>query len=181
MGKDTAHWKERWCMVADALAFIHHLNHILNIVEYGDKYVDGDTLSHVENCIPCPLHCRKCAIDKLVRMFLLEAQEQSDNNSKKARLDRVLELEQIVNTHSMGKPGNPGRYSIPVDEKEGPLLDIKMDGNTSQRLLSKIEKTLVDVTILRENLGNKFLVTSKICLKQCPSMKISQMRNLMFC
>jgi hypothetical protein len=36
----------------------------------------------------------------------------------------------------MGKPGNPGRYLIPVDEKEGTILDIKMDGNTSQRLIS---------------------------------------------
>jgi hypothetical protein len=39
----------------------------------------------------------------------------------------------------------------------------------------------VDVTILRENIGIKFLVTCKICLKQFPSMKISQMSNLMFC
>jgi hypothetical protein len=39
----------------------------------------------------------------------------------------------------------------------------------------------VDVTILRDNLGFTFLVTCKICLKQCPNMKISQMRNLMFC
>jgi hypothetical protein len=52
-------------------------------------------------------------------------------------------LEKIINTHAMGKPDNPGRYSIPVDEKEGTILDIKMDGNTPQRLLSKFDKTLI--------------------------------------
>jgi hypothetical protein len=77
MDKDTAHWEERQSMVAYALAVIHHLNHVLYIVEYGDKYLDGDTLSRVKNCIPCILHCKKHVIDKLVRMFLLKAQEQS--------------------------------------------------------------------------------------------------------
>jgi hypothetical protein len=40
-------------------------------------------------------------------------------------------LEDIINTQAMGNPNNPGRYSIPVDEKEGTIWDIKMDGNTS--------------------------------------------------
>jgi hypothetical protein len=45
----------------------------------------------------------------------------------------------------MRSPGNPGRYSIPVDEKEGTILDIKMDGNTSQKLLSKFDNTLIEL------------------------------------
>jgi hypothetical protein len=53
----------------------------------------------------------------------------------------------------MGKPGNPGRYSIPVDEKEGSILDIKMDGNTSQRLLSKFDKTLIDLLMNEDESG----------------------------
>jgi hypothetical protein len=64
-------------MVADALAVIYHFKHVFYIVEYGEKYLDGDTLSRVENCIPCLLHCKKREIDKVVRMFLLKAQEQS--------------------------------------------------------------------------------------------------------
>jgi hypothetical protein len=54
-------------------------------------------------------------------------------------------VEKIINTHVMVKPGNLGRYSIPVDEKEGTIWDIKMDGNTYQRLLSKFDKTLIDL------------------------------------
>jgi hypothetical protein len=77
MDKDKSHWEERRRMVADALAVIHHFNHVLYIVEYGEKYLDGDALSRVENCIPCPLHCKKHVIDKVVRMFLLKAQKQS--------------------------------------------------------------------------------------------------------
>jgi hypothetical protein len=56
MDKDKAHWEERRCMVADSLAVIHHLKHVLYIVEYGDKHLDGDTLYRVKNCIPCLLH-----------------------------------------------------------------------------------------------------------------------------
>jgi hypothetical protein len=52
MDKDTSHGEERRCMVTYALAIIHHFKHVLYIVEYGEKYVDGDTLSRVENCIP---------------------------------------------------------------------------------------------------------------------------------
>jgi hypothetical protein len=69
-------------MVADALAVIHHFNNLLYIVEYGETYVDGDTLSHVKNCIPCLLHCKIRVIDKVVRMFLLKSQEQSDKDKK---------------------------------------------------------------------------------------------------
>jgi hypothetical protein len=76
MDKDTAHWEERRRVVVDALAVIHHFKHVLYIVEYGEKYVDGDTHSRVDNWIPCLLHCKKRVIDKVVRMFLLKAQEQ---------------------------------------------------------------------------------------------------------
>jgi hypothetical protein len=77
MDKDTAHWEELRRMVADALTVIRHFKHVFYIVENGEKYLDGDTLSRVKNYIPCLLHCKKWVIDKLVRMFLLKAQEQS--------------------------------------------------------------------------------------------------------
>jgi hypothetical protein len=62
-------------------------------------------------------------------------------------------LEQIIKTHAMGKPGNPGRYSIPVDEKEGTILNIKMDGITSQRLISKFDKTLIYLLMNEDESG----------------------------
>jgi hypothetical protein len=62
-------------------------------------------------------------------------------------------LEQTINIHTMGKPGNPGRYSIPVDEKEGAIFHIKMDGNTSQRLLSKFDKTLIYLLMKEDESG----------------------------
>jgi hypothetical protein len=64
MDKDTAHWEERRRIVADALACIHHSKHVLYIVEYGEKYLDGDTLSRVDNCIPCILHCKNVLLTK---------------------------------------------------------------------------------------------------------------------
>jgi hypothetical protein len=42
--KDTAHSEKPRRMVEDALALIHHFKHVLYIVEYGEKYVDGETL-----------------------------------------------------------------------------------------------------------------------------------------
>jgi hypothetical protein len=54
--KDIAHWEDLRRVVADVLAIIHHFKHVLYIVEYGEKYLDGDTLYHVGNCIPCLLH-----------------------------------------------------------------------------------------------------------------------------
>jgi hypothetical protein len=62
-------------------------------------------------------------------------------------------LEKIINTHAMVKPSNPGRYSIPVDDKEGTILDIKMDGNTSQRFLIKFERTLIDLLMNDDESG----------------------------
>jgi hypothetical protein len=123
-------------------------------------------------------------------MFLLKAQEQSAKDKKKAGFERVLELEQIINTHAMGKPGKLGIYPIPVDEKEGTILDIKMDGNTSQRLLSKFDKTLIDLLMNEDESGCDNLEREswyqvfghlQNMFEQCPNMKISQMRNLMFC
>jgi hypothetical protein len=86
-------------------------------------------------------------------MFLLKAQEQSAKDSKKDGFDQVLESEQIINIHAMGKPGNPVRYSIPVDEKEGTILDIKIDLNTSQRLLSIFDKTLIYLLMNEDESG----------------------------
>jgi hypothetical protein len=36
-------------------------------------------------------------------------------------------MELIINDSAMGSPGNPVRYSIPVDEREGTILDITID------------------------------------------------------
>jgi hypothetical protein len=49
MDKDTAHWESRR-MVKNALAVMHYFKHVLYNVEYGEKYLDGETLSHVKNC-----------------------------------------------------------------------------------------------------------------------------------
>jgi hypothetical protein len=48
----------------------------------------------------------------------------------------------MVNTN------NPGRYSIIVDEKEGTILDIKMDDNTSQKIISDFENDLIDAMMV---------------------------------
>jgi hypothetical protein len=40
------------------------------------------TLSSVENCIPCLLHCKKHVIDKVIRVLLLKAQENQQNNPR---------------------------------------------------------------------------------------------------
>jgi hypothetical protein len=110
-------------------------------------------LSHVENCIPCLLHCKERVIDKVVRMFLLKAQEKSTKVSKDAALRRVREMKLIIIDNAMGTPGNPGRYSIPVDEREGKNLDITMDGKTSQKLLSKFDNTLIELLMDEEDSG----------------------------
>jgi hypothetical protein len=62
-------------------------------------------------------------------------------DSKAAALRRVRKIELIITDNAIGSPGYPGRYSIPVDEKEGTILDIKMDGNTSQKLLQNLTIT----------------------------------------
>jgi hypothetical protein len=50
----------------------------------------------------------------------------------------------------MGRPGNPGKFKIPVDEKEGTILDIKMNGNTSQSFLAAFFDTLVNLILDEE-------------------------------
>jgi hypothetical protein len=76
-------------------------------------------------------------------MFLLKAHEQSTEESKAAIVRRVMVLEDTINTQAMRKSKNPGSYSIPVDEKEGTILDIKMDGNTSQNYFLLLTITLL--------------------------------------
>jgi hypothetical protein len=67
----TGQWQYRQCQVDEKLIVIHRLHHVLSVVEYGLDYLESETLSCVENCIPCLLHCKKRVIDKIVRMFLL--------------------------------------------------------------------------------------------------------------
>jgi hypothetical protein len=92
-------------------------------------------------------------IEKVLRMFLLKAQEQSTKEFNAASLRRVILLEDIINTKAMGKPKNPGSYSIPVDEKEGTILDIKMDGNTSQKLLFSFGNHLFYAMMVEDESG----------------------------
>jgi hypothetical protein len=62
-------------------------------------------------------------------------------------------MELIINDNVVGSPGNPGRYSIPVEEREGTILDIKMDGKTSQKVLSKFDNTLIEILMDDEDSG----------------------------
>jgi hypothetical protein len=43
----TGHWQYRQCQVADQLKVIHGLQHVLSVVEYGQDYMEAETLSHV--------------------------------------------------------------------------------------------------------------------------------------
>jgi hypothetical protein len=65
----TGYWKYQQCKVAEQRKVLSRLHHVLSVVEYGQDYLETETLSHVENCIPCLLHCKKRVIDKIVRMF----------------------------------------------------------------------------------------------------------------
>jgi hypothetical protein len=76
--------------VHDVISLLHHFKHALYVVSYGDRYLQGETLSRVENCIPCLLHCKKRVIDKLVPMFFLKAQERLTKVSKAAALRRAF-------------------------------------------------------------------------------------------
>jgi hypothetical protein len=44
----------------------------------------------------------------------------------------------------LGRPGNPGSFKIPYDEKEATIDDIKMDGTVSPRLLAAMDNGLVE-------------------------------------
>jgi hypothetical protein len=48
----TGHCKYRQCQVAEQLKVIHRLQHVLSVVEYGKDYLEAETISCVENCIP---------------------------------------------------------------------------------------------------------------------------------
>jgi hypothetical protein len=76
MKKEITHWEERRHTVHAVISPLHHFKHVLYVVSYGDRYLQGETLSRVENCIPCLLNCKKRLIDKVVRMFLTKAQEK---------------------------------------------------------------------------------------------------------
>jgi hypothetical protein len=89
LNQATAHWEERRCDVYDGLRLLHNFKHVMYVVVYGDNYVAGQTVSRVENCIPGLLHCKKCVIDKVIRMLLFKAQEKSTKKSKAAALRRV--------------------------------------------------------------------------------------------
>jgi hypothetical protein len=86
------HWEMQRSLIHDAITLVHYLKHNLYVVNYGDKLLSGETLSRVEKCVPCLLHCKKRIIDKVVRMFLLKAQKQSTKDSKATSLRRVMVL-----------------------------------------------------------------------------------------
>jgi hypothetical protein len=90
MKKEITHWEEirHMVLVHDVISLLHHFKHALYVVSFGERYLQGETFSRVENCIPCLLHCKKRVIDKLVRMFLLKAQEKSTKYSKAAAFRR---------------------------------------------------------------------------------------------
>jgi hypothetical protein len=76
------HWQYRQCQVAEQLKVIHRLQHVLSVVEYGQDYLEAETLSRVENCITCLLYCKKRVIDKIVRIFSIRAHESALRKSK---------------------------------------------------------------------------------------------------
>jgi hypothetical protein len=47
-----------------------------------------------------------------------------------------------VNKYALGRPGNPGSFKIPYDEKQETISDIKMDGTVSPRLIEAMDDGL---------------------------------------
>jgi hypothetical protein len=43
----------------------------------------------------------------------------------------------------LGRPGNPGSFTTPYDEKEAITSDIKMDGNVAPPMLAAMDDGLV--------------------------------------
>jgi hypothetical protein len=119
------------------------LHHVLSVLEYGLDYLELETLSRAENCIPCLLHCKKRVIDKIVRMFFIRAQESAVRKSKAEGVRHIISIQQHVNEYALGRPGNPGSFKILYDEKEATLSDIKMDGTVAPRLLAAMDDQLV--------------------------------------
>jgi hypothetical protein len=89
----TGHWRYRQCQVAEQLKVIHRLQHVLSVVEYGLDYLESETISLVENCIPSLLHCKKSVIDKIVRMFFIMAQESVLRKSKAEGVRRMISIQ----------------------------------------------------------------------------------------
>jgi hypothetical protein len=140
----TGHWQYRQCQVADKLKFIHRLQHVLSVVEYGLDYLESETLSRVESCIPCVLHCKKRVIDKIVCMFFIRAQESALRKSKAEGVRCIISIQKKINLYALGRPGNPRSFKIPYDEKEATISDIKMDGTVAPRLLAAMDDALVN-------------------------------------
>jgi hypothetical protein len=139
----TGHWQCRQCQVSEQLKVIHRLQHVLYMVKYGQDSLEAENLSRVENCIPCLLHCNKRVIDKIVRMFFIRAQESALQKSKAEGVRRIISIQNNVNKYALGRPGNPGSFKIPYDEKEATISDIKVDGTVSPRMLAAIDDGLV--------------------------------------
>jgi hypothetical protein len=129
--------------VAVQLKVLHRLNHVLLVVEYGQDYLEAETLSRVENCIPCRLHCKKRVVDKIVRMFFIRARESSLLKSKAEGVRCIMSIQRNVNEYVLERPGNPGSFKIPYDEKEATISDIIIDGNVSPCLLAAMDDELV--------------------------------------
>jgi hypothetical protein len=113
------------------------------VVEYGQYYLEAETRSRVENCIPCLLHCNKRFIDKIVPMFFIRAQESALRKSKVEWVSRIMSIQRNVNKYVLGRPGNPGSFKIPYDEKAATINGIKMDDTVDPCLLAKIDDGLV--------------------------------------
>jgi hypothetical protein len=68
------------------------------------------------------------------RKVLYENQKQSKY---------MISIQRNVNEYALGRPGNPGSFKIPYDEKEATISDIKMDGTIAPRLLAAMDGGLV--------------------------------------
>jgi hypothetical protein len=86
------YWQYRQCQVSEQLKVIHRLQHVLFVVEYGQAYLEAETLSRVENCIPCFLNFKKCIINKIVHMLFIRAQESDLRKSKVDGVRRIISI-----------------------------------------------------------------------------------------
>jgi hypothetical protein len=78
-------------------------------------------------------------------MFFIRAQESSFmlfslRKSKAEGVRRIISIQQNVNDYALGRPGNPGSFKLPYNEKESTISDIKIDGTVSPRILAEIDK-----------------------------------------
>jgi hypothetical protein len=90
-------------------------------------------------------HRQDCThVDKIVRMFFFRAQEIYLRNSKAEGVHRIISIQINVNKYALGRPGNPGSFKIPYDEKGETISYIKMDGTVSPLLLEAIYNGMFD-------------------------------------